>query len=76
MIITHFSGSFEDDLDVCELFCRIELFCEAWNTVTWAYGTGHWSIGQFMARGPPTEDIWASDTNQNVISGRKSFGNC
>ena len=23
-------GDFDDDLDMCELFCRIEFYCEAW----------------------------------------------
>ncbi len=71
-------GSFDDDLDICELFCRIEEMCDAWSYALSTYDSTYWTIGQCLARGPPNADVWVTDVldPNNVISGRKSHGTC
>ncbi len=68
-------GSFEDDIDVCELFCRIELYCEAWCSILMTTITTYWTKGYCIARGPPSPNSW-QPTNHDIISGRKSFTIC
>ncbi len=74
----HIPGTFEDDLDICEMFCRVEEYCDAWMYVMSTYISAQWSRGYCLARGPPTADIWITQTldPSNVVSGRKSLGNC
>ena len=68
------TGDFENDLDLCELFCRVEEYCDAWLTVDTsnpsAYG------GVCMGRGPPTADVWVPMGGGDHTSGRKSFNTC
>ena len=69
-------GNFEDDADVCELFCRIELYCEAWSSIKSTLNDGYWNRGWCTARGPPTDPTIWPYAGPYHTSGRKSFGNC
>ncbi len=71
--LSYITGSFQDDLDLCELFCRIELYCDAWVTVRTTRTDVYGDVCK--GRGPPSPNVWVyKDTDH--ISGRKTPSLC